>query len=420
MPRGAFPRAPHPFVTDMPPLMTETRPSPFASPDQAWSRQGIAVMWLCFVLNMIDGVNIFTLTYVAPALQKTFGAGTQAFSVVFSAGLVGMALGGLVIAPQADRIGRRPVVLAALAVMALAMIASAYAPGIWSLAAIRVVVGLGIGTVLASITALSAGFAPDRYRHIATGVPQAGYPIGATLAGFVVAALLPAYGWQAMFVGAGVVTLALLPVCWFALPEAPGHAGASGLSVGQALGGARRRDTWRLWVCTIGGFMALYFIASWITKLAIQAGLAPTEAIIASAVYNAGACVGTVALSLLATRVDLRRLLAAMLVLASALFLVFGGVSMPLGMLLFVSFLIGITLQGGVNCNYPLAASVYPAEARATGIGWAMGVGRIGALLGPVVGGWSLGAGLPLIAVFGIFCLPLLLTGAAAMSIRLK
>jgi MFS transporter, AAHS family, 4-hydroxybenzoate transporter len=387
---------------------------------EKWSPQGIAVMWLCFVLNMIDGVNIFTLTYVAPSLQKAFGAGPQAFSVVFSAGLVGMALGGLVLAPLADRIGRRPVVLLALATMALAMIGSAWAPGIWSLALIRVVVGLGIGTVLASITALSAGFAPDRYRHIATGVPQAGYPIGATMAGFVVAALLPRYGWQAMFTGAGLITLALLPVCWFALPEAPDHAAAPTMSIRQALGGGRQRDSYLLWVCTIGGFMALYFIASWITRLAIQAGLAPTQAIIASAVYNGGACVGTIALSLLATKVDLRRLLAAMLVMAAGLFLVFGGVSMPLGMLLFVSFLIGITLQGGVNCNYPLAASVYPAEARATGIGWAMGVGRIGALLGPVVGGWSLGAGLPLIAVFGIFCLPLLATAAAATAIRLR
>ena len=167
-----------------------------------WSTQGIAVMALCFVLNMVDGVNIFTLTYVAPVLQKQFAVGPERFAIVFSAGLVGMALGGLVVAPQADRLGRRPVLLAALLLMAVAMMASADAPNIWVLSAIRVFVGIGIGTVLASITALSAGFAPDRYRHIATGVPQAGYPVGATLAGFVVAAQLPAYGWQAMFAGA--------------------------------------------------------------------------------------------------------------------------------------------------------------------------------------------------------------------------
>lgn len=387
---------------------------------QPWSTRGIAVMWLCFVLNMVDGVNIFTLTYVAPALEKHFSVGPEQFAVVFSAGLVGMALGGIFVAPQADRFGRRLVVLAALALMACAMMASAVAPDIWTLAAIRVVVGVGIGTVLASITALSAGFAPDRYRHVATGVPQAGYPIGATLAGFVVAAMLPALGWQAMFAGAGAITLLLLPVCWFALPEAPDHAGTTRLSIGEAIGGGRRRDSYLLWVCTIGGFMALYFIASWITRLAIQAGLAPTQAIIASAVYNVGACLGTIALSFLATHIDLRRLMAVMLGSASVLFLVFGGVQMSLGWLLCVSFLIGVTLQGGVNCNYPLAASIYPAKARATGIGWAMGIGRIGALIGPMIGGVALGAGLPLVAVFGIFCVPMLLTGAAALAIRTR
>ncbi len=387
---------------------------------ERWSSRGIFVTALCFVLNMVDGVNIFTLTYVAPVLQRQFGAGPESFALVFSAGLFGMALGGLALAPLADRIGRRPVVLVALLLMALAMMASAFAPSIAVLALARVFVGLGIGTVLASITALSAGFAPERWRHVATGVPQAGYPIGATLAGFAVAALLPHYGWAAMFAGAGTITLLLVPLCWFALPESPDHAGSIAIPLAEALGDGRWRDTLALWTCTIGGFMALYFIASWITRLAIEAGLAPGQAIIASAIYNAGACLGTIGLSLLATRVDLRRLLAGSLIAAAGLFLVFGAVAMPLSARLVVSFLIGITLQGGVNCNYPLAASMYPAEARATGIGWAMGVGRAGALLGPMLGGWAMGAGLPLVMVFGIFCVPLVTTALAALAIRIR
>ena len=392
-------------------------PNPAYEP---WSRRGIAVMMLCFILNMVDGVNIFTLTYVAPALQKHYGAGPEAFSIVFSAGLVGMALGGLVLAPQADRLGRRPVVLAALALMAAAMAASAYAPDILTLSVIRVFVGLGIGTVLASITALSAGFAPDRVRHIATGVPQAGYPIGATLAGFAIAWALPLYGWQAMFTGAAVVTALLLPVCWFALPEAPDKGHHPQVSIAQALGGGRMRTSLLLWCCTIGGFAALYFIASWITRLAIAAGLPPHEAIIASAIYNIGACVGTIALSLIATKIDLRKLLLGAMVAASVCFLLFGGVRMSLPALLVVSFFTGVTLQGGVNCNYPLVASVYPAHVRATGLGWAMGIGRIGSLMGPLLGGWAMGAGLPLVTVFAIFCVPMLVTGVCASLVRIE
>jgi MFS transporter, AAHS family, 4-hydroxybenzoate transporter len=396
-----------------------TAPTPPIAREQ-WSARGIAVMLLCFVLNMVDGVNIFTLTYVAPALQKHYGAGPEAFSIVFSAGLVGMALGGLVLAPLADRLGRRPVVLAALAMMAAAMAASAHAPNIAILSLIRVFVGLGIGTVLASITALSAGFAPDHARHIATGVPQAGYPIGATLAGFLIAWALPAHGWQAMFTGAGLVTALLLPVCWFALPEAPDRGHHARASIAEAIGGGRLRVSALLWCCTIGGFAALYFIASWITRLAIAAGLPPHDAIIASAIYNIGACVGTIALSLIATRIDLRKLLLAMMILASGLFLLFGGVPMGLPALLLVSFLIGVTLQGGVNCNYPLVASVYPAHLRATGLGWAMGIGRIGSLMGPLVGGWAMGAQWPLVMVFAFFCVPMLITGACAMAVRIE
>lgn len=385
-----------------------------------WSRRGQMVTALCFVLNMIDGVNIFTLTYVAPALQQHFAVGPEAFAVVFSAGLLGMGLGGVFLAPLADRWGRRPMILLALLLMAAAMIASAYAGDIWTLAAIRLVVGLGIGTVLASITALSAGFAPPRWRHVAAGVPQAGYPVGATLAGFATAWALPRYGWAMVFAAAGAMTLVLLPLCWRLLPEAPETKQDAHFSVAEALGGARWPSTLLLWVCTIGGFMALYFIGSWITKLAIAAGLPPTQAIIASAIYSAGACVGTIAISFAATRFDLRRLVLASLALAAVLFLGFGGVPMGLGALLVVSFLIGVTLQGGVNANYPLVASVYPAEMRATGLGWAMGVGRIGALIGPLLGGWAIGTGMPLVGVFGIFCVPILAAGLAACMVRME
>lgn len=388
-------------------------------PDESYHPRGIAVMALCFVLNMFDGVNIFTLTYVAPVLQQHFGTDAAHFSVVFSAGLVGMGLGGLFLAPLADRLGRRPLILSALVLMAGAMVASAHAPDIWSLAAIRLVVGLGIGTVLASITALSAGFAPERWRHVAAGVPQAGYPIGATIAGFATAWVLPGQGWAAVFTAAGYLTLVLVPVCWFLLPEAPETARRTHHSIAETIGGGRRRNTLLLWVATVGGFMALYFIASWITKLAIAAGLPQGQAIIASAIYSIGSCVGTILISFAAMRIDLRKLVFANLAIASVLFVLFGGVHMGLTPLLWVCFFIGVTLQGGVNGNYPLAAAIYPAEMRATGLGWAMGIGRVGALLGPLIGGWALSAGLPLVMVFGIFCVPMLATGFAVMSVRL-
>ena len=385
---------------------------------QNWSMTGKGVTALCFVLNMFDGVNIFVLTYLSPTLQKLYGVGTEAFSLAFSAGLAGMAVGGLLVAPQADRLGRRPVLLAALLLMGAAMLASAFANDLISLSVARFFVGVGIGTVLAGISALSAAFAPERFRNMAVGLPQAGYPIGAMIAGFLTAWALPIFGWQMVFLAAGLVTLALLPLCYFLMPEAPEGRSAVRYSLHQAIAGPRLGTSIRLWVCTISGFMALYFIASWITKLAIEAGLPHTQAIIASACYNGGAFAGTLLISFLAVRFDIRRVLAVMLVLASGLFLVFGGVHMPVTGVLFTSFLIGVTLQGGVNGVYPVTAGAYPPEARATGLGWAMGIGRAGALMGPVIGGMALGQGLPLVAVFGIFCAPMLVDAFMANQVH--
>lgn len=393
-------------------------PDSASATEPEWSRTGVGVMLLCFILNMFDGVNIFTLTYVAPALQKHFAVGPEAFGIVFSAGLVGMAIGGIVVAPQADRYGRRPIIMLALALMAAAMIASAYAPSIAVLAALRVLVGIGIGTVLASISALAAGFAPPKFRNMAVGVPQAGYPVGATLAGFATAWALPVYGWSAVFLSAGGLTLILLPLCYVALPEAPEIAHHVKMSIGDALGGTRKRASALLWVATTCGFMCLYFIASWITKLAIAAGLPSTQAIIAGAIYNGGAFIGTIALSVVATRYPVGKIVCGLLLCAAAAFLVFGGVKMPIIPLLLTSFIIGVTLQGGVNGLYPLVAGVYPAEARATGLGWAMGIGRFGALVGPLIAGTAMQNNVPLVGVFGLFCVPLIIAAAAAVLVQ--
>ena len=385
---------------------------------ERWSAVGIRVTILCSILNMFDGINIFTLTYLAPSLQKQFHAGAEGFSIVFSAGLAGMAFGGLVVATQADKFGRRPVIFLALGLMGLAMIWSAFAPSILMLAISRLFVGVGIGAVLASISALSASFAPDRLRNMAVGLPQAGYPLGAAAAGFLTAWALPIYGWSAIFLSAGILTLSLIPICLFLLPEAREAESPVRYTIAQAIGGSRLANSSLIWVCTISGFMALYFIASWVTKLAIQAGLPQTQAIIASAIYSGGAVVGTIVVSVAATRFPIGRLAAIMCVLAAGSFLVFGGVKMPVGPLLLTSFFIGIALQGGVNAIYPLTAGAYPPEARATGLGWAMGIGRLGAFLGPLVGGWAIGQGLPLVAVFGIFCVPLIIAATAALNVR--
>lgn len=330
-----------------------------------------------------DATTRDAISYLAPTLQTEFGVGPDQFAIVFSMGLAGMALGGLGIAPMADRFGRRRMIVAAIGTMAVAMIVSSFARSIAELS-VRFVVGTGIGTVLACIAAVAAKVAPLRHRNFAVGILQGGYPIGAMLTGFTFAWALPIYDWNTLLIAAGVISALCIPLIYIILPAGlVSPEDKIKTPIAEVVAGERKGNSILLWTATIAGFMALYFITSWITKLSIEAGLPETDAIIASAIYNLGAFIGTLGMSLIGTKRDIRKIARNLLLGAVVMFLVFGGVSMPLIGVLAAAFLMGITLQGGFNAMYPIAANVYPDRVRATGIGCAFGIGRIGAFSGP-------------------------------------
>jgi MFS family permease len=300
---------------------------------------------------------------------------------------------------------------------------------------------------LAGMAAITAEYAPARHRSFAVGFLQSGYPIGAVATGFVAAWLLPHHGWRPLLIGGGVISLVLLPIVYFLMPESTQFlrrfGGADALArinavrtrMGQPAVRALEeldptvaeasadeappslRSTLLLWVAVFMAMMVLYFIVSWIPKLAIEAGLDLTKGIYAGAVYNIGAAVGIVSLSLLSIRVRLQTLIPVFLTSAAVMMIVFGSVVMPVAGVLVVAFLLGVTLQGGFNGLYPLAAQIYPTSSRSAGVGRAMGVGRGGAVLGPLLGGYLLTAALPLPALFGIFAAPLLVAGACAFLV---
>ena len=166
------------------------------------------------------------------------------------------------------------------------------------------------------------------------------------------------------------------------------------------------------------GFMSLYFVISWITKLASGAGLSLDNAIYVGAILNFGACLGTIAMGKLSTVFPQHRVGAIFLIVAAAMLVVFGTVVMPLPMVLINAFLMGVAIYGGFNAFYGLAASLYPAAVRSTGIGWAMGVGRFGAVVGPTFGGMLIGGGASLSTVMIVFAIPLIIAAIAATLSR--
>jgi len=387
---------------------------------QNWTAKAMLVVALCFAINMVDGMDLNVLTFVAPKLQSDWKITSDIMGYVFSAGLAGMAIGGTLIAPLADRFGRRKVILLALALMSVGMVACGYVPDVRWLILVRVLVGAGIGTVLATMAALTAEAAPVSKRTFAVGAVQAGYPFASVFTAFIVAALLPSWGWQKLLLGAGVCTLVMLPLAWVALPESEQHAAVKPdrVPVGLLFSAEYRRRSILLWCATFFGLMVLYFITSWITKLSIQAGLSQTNGIYAGATYNGGAFIGTLLISLFSLRVPLTKLVPGAMAMAAASMLLFGTVAMPVALTLFVALLIGVSLQGGYNGVWPLAASLYPVECRATGIGWAIGIGRAGAFIGPLLGGYLMAANASLSSIFVIYCVPIALCAGAVWALR--
>jgi benzoate transport len=416
-----------------------------------WTPTQLVVMLLCFLANVNDGMDVVIMSYIAPTIMEEWVIGADSMGVVFSVSLLGMALGGIGLSPLADYLGRRKVVIAALAISSTATILCGLVTNVTQLMILRFFIGVGIGTALPCMAALISEYAPEKYRNFAVGALYAGWPLGSIFTGFVSAWTIPAFGWQATLVGAGVLTAIQLPFLWIFLPESmqylvkrkpagaleklnaifarldhppvsemplPDEAyskpGVAGLwSDGRAL------STALLWGAMIFGFASLWFTIAWIPQLATMAGLDVTNARIAGAIFNAGAFIGTLTLGLITVRMKLQPTIMTFLVSAAVVMVLFGVFRFSLPITMMIAFVIGFLQMGGFNGIYALGTQLYPMEVRSTGVGWMTGVGRAGAILGPLIGGVLIEADLPLSVIFLVFAVPTVLCALCAYLVNL-
>lgn len=414
-----------------------------------WTPLQIGVVAICALINALDGMDVLIISFIAPSMAKEWAISFEALGVIFSTGLAGMMVGCVLVAPLADGLGRRPVILAALVMLTVGTIGTGVVGSMEAFIACRLVTGIGIGTLLASIAALVSEYAPAGRRSVAIGAFQAGYPLGAVLTGLAAIWAIPQFGWQATLVGAGLVSAVLLPVAWIWLPESIAFlenrqpAGALvkinrlrdriGLArlvelpprinrsvaprIGHLFDNGLWRSTFLLWLSTFAGFAVLYFVTSWVPKLAVEAGISNENALWAGSLFNLGGFFGAATIGLLATRRDIGWLIRAYMIAGAVLMLLFA-MPMPLIALLVVVTAMGLAVQGGFSGFYSLAAQMYPPEVRSSGIGWAIGIGRGGSVIGPLMGGWLLGLKLPLWNVFLCFAIPLAISGVLASLVR--
>ncbi len=179
----------------------------------------ITVFLVCIMMNMLDCMVVLVIAYAAPALAADWSTGPETLGTIFSAGLFGMTAGAIFLAPIADRIGRRRMVITCLIIMGSGILLTAFARSEGELIFLRFASGLGIGSMLATVATIAAEYAPNRNRNFIMSFVLSGYPIGAVLSGLAAASIIPEYGWRAMFIVAGFATLVTLPVVWGLLPE---------------------------------------------------------------------------------------------------------------------------------------------------------------------------------------------------------
>ncbi len=414
------------------------------------SFQALAIA-LCIALNMLDGFDILAMSFSASGVKAAWNLPNSELGELFSAGLVGMAAGSLLLAPCADVFGRRRIILVSVLIAGAGMLGSVAARGFGELLALRALTGVGIGGTIASVAVLVSEYAPDRWRSAALAAYSTGYPVGATLGGALTALAIPRFGWRSAFAIGGVMTLALLVVAWRALPESldfllarrppgalgrlnellvrmrlpelgvlPGSPASSGAPPAETRAPLRwllTPTTFLVWVTFFCTMAAFYFFVSWTPRLLNAAGLSATAGLTAGVLLNLGGIVGCGGFAVAAARADARRLLIGSLIASALLIAAFGAVVHRLELALWTALLLGVLSNAAMAGLYAVGPPLYPTAVRATGMGCAIGVGRLGAILAPLASGALLDRGWEAQQLYGLFSGPFAIAAMAMLLV---
>lgn len=413
------------------------------------SRFQIGVVALCTLITALDGFDVLVVAFTAPALSEAWNLGPTEIGLLFSAGLVGMGLGALFLAPIGDWLGRRPAVIICLLIMAVGMTGAGLSENYRQMAAWRVFTGLGIGAILANVNIVVGEYANDRHRDLCTSIMTAGYQLGAVLGGMLAIWIMRYFEWREVYFFGGIVAVVLIPVTLWMLPESldflrvrrPPNAlarinrllarmGRPGLAELPATGAGASPAKPRLSSLFLAGrrlstvaacagyllmMMSLYFFVSWAPKIITEMGLSAESGISSVVLMNTAGVVSCLVFGSLARRVGVRRLSAIAMFGVAAAGVGFGVASPTTGAMLGAATVLGFFLASSVAALYAVVPKVFPVELRTTGTGMAMSFGRLGAAAGPYIAGLLIAAGMERAIYCLLMVIPVFL---AAITLR--
>jgi AAHS family 4-hydroxybenzoate transporter-like MFS transporter len=409
------------------------------------------LLLMCGLCLIMDGFDVQAIGYVAPAIIKDWGVPRAALGPVFGAGLFGMLVGSLTLSMLADKVGRRSVLICATLFFAICMLATPRVTTIDQLLVIRFITGLGLGAIMPNAMALAGEYSPQRIRVFVMMMISCGFTFGALLGGFISVVLIAKFGWQAVFYFGGAVPLVLALFMIIGLPESlqilvirnrnndhvrrlvqridPSTPLAqntvfivqepvkTGTPVTQLFRDGRAGVTILFWIMNFMNLTDLYFLSNWLPTIISASGHGRSTAILAGTALQLGGTIGTLAMGRIIDKVGFRTVLITSFLVSVPVIILIGVSGIGLTALFIVIVVAGFCIVGGQPAINALAATYYPASLRSTGVGWSLGVGRLGSILGPVMGGVLIGAQWPNSWVFMAAAVPAFISAMLMVSL---
>jgi AAHS family 4-hydroxybenzoate transporter-like MFS transporter len=395
------------------------------------SFRGLPLVVFTFTLAALvfDGFDIQAVGFVAPALLEEWNITRRQLTPVLAAAMLGMALGAAFIGPIGDRFGRRNALMLSMGVVAVGSLLSAYADTPGELIAYRLITGLGLGGSLPNATSLTVELVPLTVRNLVVSITVVGVPIGGMLGAEAAAQLLPAFGWRVVFVAGAILPSLLVLAMWLWMPESPRYLARrpersnelarmlnrlthsnryharDRFVIAERASSARheglralltseyRADTLLLWTAFFTSLFSVYALFNWLPTVLSGVGLPITVALRCALVLNLGCVFGALILAPALNRYGSRKTLLLFSALGAGLAFVLGGSSQTLyrpddfALLLVLMFAAGATVLSVQVGLYSVSAYAYPTSARASGVGAALGVGRVGGIASAFAGG---------------------------------
>jgi MFS transporter, AAHS family, 4-hydroxybenzoate transporter len=417
---------------------------------QPVGRYQIRLLVLCAAVLFIDGFDTQAIGYVAPDIAREWGLSRAALGPVFSAGLFGLMIGALIFGPIADRIGRKRIIVLSTVAFGIGTLLTVFVHDVYWLIAVRFLTGLGLGGAMPNAVALTSEFSPHRRRATMVMAMFCGFSVGAALGGLLAAALIPIIGWRSIFLIGGLAPLLYAPFLARMLPESIRFLALTGrdnITLGSLLkrvaptatftpatrftaqepklagipvvhlfDQGRTVTTLLFWVVFFMSLLDLYLLSNWLPTVLNDLGTSISIAAVIGAMLQIGGVVGTFTLGNFIDRFSFRALALTYLIASVAIAAIgFSSHSVPL--VTAAVFCAGFCIVGGQIASNALTATYYPTSMRSTGIGWALGIGRVGSIVGPLVGGMMLSNQVSVQTLFLTAAVPALCAGLAAFAL---